>query len=242
MARLFLVRHGQASFGQANYDQLSPVGHQQATWLGEYFTEREVRFARAVAGSLVRQQETAQGILAALPAGSAPSITTHAGLNEYDGESLYRAATGGRDVLAHQRADYRDYWRTLKAAMHAWAADTLTGEFETWGQFGQRTRAALEAAATGLGADEAALVVSSGGALSRALIDILHCPAAMAVEFNLQYRNSAVTELIVGSRGGNRGGNDGGSCGSSLDGARLVSFNTITHLDQSGRRGAITFA
>ncbi len=46
MALLFLVRHGQASFGQAHYDQLSDQGRQQARWLGEYFAGRGLKFKR----------------------------------------------------------------------------------------------------------------------------------------------------------------------------------------------------
>ena len=34
MGTLYLVRHGQASFGADDYDQLSPLGHQQALRLG----------------------------------------------------------------------------------------------------------------------------------------------------------------------------------------------------------------
>jgi len=34
MGTLYLVRHGQASFGAANYDQLSPLGQQQCGQLG----------------------------------------------------------------------------------------------------------------------------------------------------------------------------------------------------------------
>ncbi len=30
MSELYLVRHAQASFGAANYDQLSDLGHQQS--------------------------------------------------------------------------------------------------------------------------------------------------------------------------------------------------------------------
>ncbi|MCH1491392.1 MAG: histidine phosphatase family protein, partial [Luminiphilus sp.] len=30
MASIYLIRHGQASFGSDNYDQLSPVGQRQA--------------------------------------------------------------------------------------------------------------------------------------------------------------------------------------------------------------------
>ena len=40
MGTLYLVRHGQASFGADDYDNLSPLGHQQRQRLGEYFKER----------------------------------------------------------------------------------------------------------------------------------------------------------------------------------------------------------
>ena len=227
MALLFLVRHGQASFGSADYDRLSDLGRQQARWLGEYFAERGLTFKRVVAGTLRRQQDTASEILATMQAAASahPAIDTHAGLDEYNGEALYRAYTGGRDVLAHQKSDYRDYWRTLKTAMHAWAAGTLTGTPETWSEFGARTRAALAHACTGAARDDAILVVSSGGAISRAVIDIINAPGATAIEFNLQFRNTGVCELIVGS-----------------DATRLLSFNTLPHLDRADRRASITFA
>ena len=226
---LLLVRHGQASFGTADYDRLSALGRQQARWLGDYFAERGLNFNRVVAGTLKRQQDTASEILAAMhgaAAGAAhPPIETHAGLDEYDGAALYHAHTGGRDVLEHQKSDYRDYWRTLKTAMHAWAAGTLTGTPETWAEFGARTRAALAHACAGAGRDDAILVVSSGGAISRAVIDIINAPGATAIEFNLQFRNTGVCELIAGSGA-----------------TRLLSFNTLPHLDRADRRASITFA
>ena len=232
MALLFLVRHGQASFGSADYDRLSDLGRQQSRWLGEYFAERGVQLKRVVAGSLRRQQSTAAEILAAMQ-GVTPTIDTHAGLNEYNGEALYAAHTKGRDPLAHQQGDYRDYWRTLKAAMHAWAADELTGVPETWADFGARTRAALAVACAGLGREDNVLVVSSGGAISRALIDIIGSPGATAVEFNLQFRNTGVCELIVGSDAARP---------HVLPHFRLVTFNSLPHLEQPARRASITFA
>lgn len=223
MALLFLVRHGQASFGSADYDRLSDLGRQQSRWLGEHFNERGLQFKRVLAGTLKRQQDTASEILGAMQATAA--IETHAGLDEYNGEALYRAHTGGRDVLEHQNSDHRDYWRTLKTAMHAWAAGSLTGTPETWSEFGARTRAALAHACAGAARDDAILVVSSGGAISRAVIDIINAPGATAIEFNLQFRNTGVCELIVGS-----------------DATRLLSFNCLPHLERAERRASITFA
>lgn len=227
MALIFLVRHGQASFGSADYDRLSDLGRQQSRWLGEYFAGRNLKFTRVVAGTLRRQRETAFELLGTMNAGV--PIDTHAGLDEYHGEALYAAHTGGRNPLEHQRGDYRDYWRTMKAAMHAWAAGELAGVPETWAQFGMRTRAALTMAAAGLKRDECALAVSSGGAISRTLVDILGSPGAIGVEFNLQFRNAGFCELIVAGDGPNQE-------------FRLVAFNAIPHLDTPERRGAITFA
>ncbi|MGO4158367.1 histidine phosphatase family protein [Cupriavidus sp. YAF13] len=228
MATLFLVRHGQASFGAANYDCLSDTGRQQARWLGEYFRERGVAFKRVVAGSLVRQQDTALEILAGMRAGDVPvqtDIETHLGLNEYDGEALYRSHTGGADHRAHQNADYNDYWRTFRAAYQAWTLDQLVGMPESWAEFGGRIRDSLLHATEGASREDAVLVVSSGGAIGRATADLLGAPAQTAIELNLQFRNTAFCEIISG-RGTQR----------------LLSFNSLPHLDRGDRRDAITFA
>ena len=37
MTTIYLVRHGQASFGKSNYDELSENGEAQAKLLGQYF-------------------------------------------------------------------------------------------------------------------------------------------------------------------------------------------------------------
>ena len=227
MALVFLVRHGQASFGTSDYDRLSDQGRRQSRWLGEYFRARGIIFSRVVAGSLKRQRDTAGEVLAGME--SDQSIIEHAGLNEYHGEALYAAHTGGRDPLEHQRADYRHYWLTMKAAMLAWTRSELVGVPETWAQFGARTRAGIDLACEGLARDDCALVVSSGGAISRAVVDIIGSPSATAVEFNLRFRNSGFVELIAGGAGAKR----------SL---RMVAFNAIPHLDTPERRTAITFA
>jgi len=224
MANIFFVRHGQASFGAENYDQLSDLGRQQSRWLGEYFIARGTRFSRVLAGTLVRQQDTARELLGAMGV-PADGIVTHAGLNEYPGEVLYAAYTGGADPRVQQRSDYKGYWRTFRAAMEAWADDRLDGMPETWGEFGERVLSALRLAVDGVPRDESVLVVSSGGAIGRAVSAITRAPGITAIEFNLQFRNTGFCELV-----------------SVGDGMRLVSFNSVPHLDLRDRRHAITFA
>ena len=223
MSIIYLVRHAQASFGTENYDRLSELGRRQSRWLGEYFAARGLRFSRVLAGTLTRQQDTARELLAAMGAASA-ALECHPGLDEYPAEALYRAYAG-RDQLAHQRADFKDYWRTFRAAMQAWAQGSLVDVPETWERFGARIGEALDAASTGTARDECVLVVSSGGAIGRAVADITESPPRTAIEFNLQFRNTAFCELLA--HGANR---------------RLLSFNNLPHLDHPERRSAVTFA
>ena len=67
MSVIYLVRHGQASFGSENYDKLSSLGCTQAEVLGEYFSHAGIHFDAAYAGDLARQQKTARLALALQP-------------------------------------------------------------------------------------------------------------------------------------------------------------------------------
>lgn len=223
MSIVFLVRHAQASFGAEDYDALSELGFRQARWLGEYFVAREIRFARVLSGTMVRQHATARTILDAMHERD-ETLELHAGLNEYPGEALYTAHTGIAP-RAHQLADARDYWRTFRLAMQAWSEDRLLEVPESWLDFGARVRAAITEAVRDTARDDSILVVSSGGAIGRLLADLTGAPASTAIELNLQCRNTGFTELIAGSTA-----------------LRLLSFNNVPHLDTPERRSSITFA
>ena len=53
MGNLYLVRHGQASFGAEDYDNLSELGCKQAVRLGEYFRENGQLFDTVFTGPLL---------------------------------------------------------------------------------------------------------------------------------------------------------------------------------------------
>ena len=223
MSLVLMVRHAQASFGAANYDRLSELGRRQSRWLGEYFAGRGVRFSRVMSGTLERQRDTASEVLAAM-GGDPASVEIHEGLDEYHGEALFRAYTGA-DPRDAQLGHYGSYWRVFREAMLAWSEDRVQGMPESWSAFGARVRDALCAAAAGTARDDVVLVVSSGGAISRAVADIVSSPASTAIEMNLHFRNTGVCELIWGAGR-----------------FRLLSFNGAPHLDHPQRRESITFA
>ena len=66
MASLYLIRHGQASFGSANYDQLSPLGQRQADVSGQFFADVGLHFAEAASGDLSRQREAGERVIATI--------------------------------------------------------------------------------------------------------------------------------------------------------------------------------
>jgi len=224
MAILYLVRHGQASFAAENYDRLSELGRQQSAWLGEYFAERGIVFARAVCGTLERQRETARAILQTM--GSALTAEEHPGWNEYSGEALYKAYLGDEWANARSKGDVRAVYRTMKAALAAWSEDRLQGELpETWAGFGERIAAAMRSACSDLPDDAIVLAASSGGAIARGVAELLEAPARTAIELNLQFRNSGFSEIYFSPRS-----------------MRLISFNCVPHLERSDRRAAITYS
>ena len=86
MGTLYLVRHGQASFGAEDYDQLSALGRRQSVRLGEYFRGKGLVFDAVLTGTLRRHVQTWEGIAEGL--GLAPQTLPWAGLNEYDSAAL----------------------------------------------------------------------------------------------------------------------------------------------------------
>jgi broad specificity phosphatase PhoE len=224
MAMILLVRHGQAAFGSENYDQLSERGRMQSRWLGEHLAMLGVKPSRVVAGSLRRQRDTAAELLLGM-GWDGGQIEQDAGLDEYDGEALYRSHTGGADQRAHQQRDFRDYWRTFRQAMKLWSEGQLSNLPESWQDFGLRVRTAVDSATAGAAREDTVLLVSSGGAIGRLIADVMGAPASTAIELNLQFRNTGLCELIAGA--------------GTL---RLLSYNAIPHLDHPQRRDAVTFA
>ena len=222
MPYLHLVRHGQPDFA-GNYDSITALGARQSTWLGEHFDARGLQFARIVSGTLVRQVATCQLIVRELVQPAA--IAQDARLNEYDHLSLLQEFAGERLQAIRASGDRREYFAAIRNGLQQWSRreDTLAGG-ETWLQFGARIEAGLAAVCQGLERDDNVLVVTSGGVIGRYAADVLGAGAEAAIQLNLQTRNTSVTEVVR-------------PAGKP---ARLVSFNSISHLERADRSEAIT--
>lgn len=113
MTDIYLVRHGQASFGAANYDKLSDLGAQQSQWLGHYFKQRDITFDSVFMGDMVRHRETAEGIAKGI--GSLPEANINSELNEFNFQAVATAfLTRYPDQKVPEGASRAEYYRLLK--------------------------------------------------------------------------------------------------------------------------------
>jgi len=224
MPYLYLVRHGQPDF-TGNYDSITPLGARQSSWLGAHFTSQELRFARVVSGTLQRQVDTCDLILREIVGSPAP--VRDARFNEYDHASLLAFFEGDRLQDLRAAGDRRAYFTAIRHALQQWSQhEGAIANGESWAEFGARIQAGVAAICDGLGRDDRVLIVSSGGVIGRFVSGVLGAGSDAAIQLNLQTRNTGVTEVVRSKSGG----------------SRLVSFNSIAHLERPDRQHAVTFA
>ncbi len=225
MSELFLVRHAQASYGKGEYDRLSELGHQQSCWLGEYFQYRKLRFDRVICGEMVRHRETLEGISTGMGQ-TFQEHTVHTQWNEFDFEALIKAyLCEYPDEKPDAHAPAEEFSRLLRKTLHAWADNGLAEDIpETFNEFGQRVGAALSMATGQAEPGSKVLVVSSGGAISMALRQVLTAPPRSMIQMNIQTRNSSFSHLFFNHKS-----------------IHLSGFNHVPHLDHPERGHAVTY-
>ncbi len=220
MPTILLVRHGQASFGASDYDELSAAGREQATVAARHLASLGLDIPRIVTGALRRQRDTAAA------AGELLSIEpiVDPRWDEYAMDEILatysrtnaRASVNGPG----QATSSADFQHLLDQALAAWIAAGEDGDTrcEAWPAFARRIQNGLSELAAQLPPGATGLVFTSGGvigALCAALLDLT--PATM-LSFNRVAVNTGITKLVSGRRG-----------------ITLVSFNEHGHLPQSGQ-------
>lgn len=229
MSTLYLIRHGQASFGTADYDRLSAAGAQQVAHLREHLGAAGELPAPVYSGRLRRQRETAR----ILAGEAAPAPETHADFDEYDAHSLLRLhaaqAQAQGDAPAPEpgtaSVDARAFQRRLEAAGLAWVEGRF-GEAcpESWPAFRARVARGLEALMAREGRGRRFAVCTSAGVIGAAVGHVLGLADREALRLSWSIHNASITRL-------------------QYDGARvsLLTFNAVPHLERPGRLGLITY-
>ncbi|MDE4132242.1 histidine phosphatase family protein [Phaeobacter sp. QD34_3] len=216
MAEILVVRHGQASFGADNYDQLSDLGRRQGQLLGETLRAMGWHPDRAITGSLARQQQTLEEM------GFSLEPEEHAGWNEYDFHDLLHQRYGGKapdEVIT----DRKSHFRALRETLAEWQQGGVTGASESWKDFTARVEDARQHAADT--AAERVLVVSSGGVIARLVAATLQVPDAQMITLNLQVKNTSLTRFI-----------------SSKERFFLHEFNAVPHFHDAKRAELMSYS
>ncbi len=252
MATLYLVRHGQASFGADDYDQLSDLGRRQSLCLGQYLRERHgdaLRFDTVLTGTLRRQVGTWQGIAegggfevgpsragppeaASAPSGGSADMPVRSvgghilwpGLNEYDSHAVIHAIHPDPLPRPDTPELYRQHFRLLRQGLAAWMDGRVQpAGMLSYADFRAGVVGALDHVRQHCQGD--VLIVSSGGPIATAVAHILQAPAATSIELNLRIRNTAVTEFQFNPKR-----------------HQLLTYNTLPHLDGPAYRDWVTYA
>ncbi len=231
MSQIYLIRHGQASFGAADYDRLSDLGRRQCRLLGRYWRRTGMRFDAVFSGPLRRHRQTAHHAMAAMAPEKerfSPRIIHE--LEEIDTDRIL-AAQRERLLAEHPHLAGTYRLRNHDAAafcevMTLALKNSLAGGAEAddvFGRFVARVQRGLERVAQAAAGMDRAVVFTSGGTIAVALQAALNLDPAVAVELGWKILNTSVSVLETG----------GGRM-------RLNSFNLTAHLDLEADDGLKT--
>lgn len=234
MSDLYLVRHGQGSFGSANYDKLSDLGREQSQMLGSYFARIGVKIDALYAGTLVRQHETAELLAQAYAGanGTPLQVQSEPAFNEYEGDAILKhfaaslppaeLAAVGFPALLRERSKFQLF---LERAARAWVDGSLTHEsLLPWTGFHGRIADALARLMREHGRGKTLVVATSGGVIGTAVAHVLGLTNHVGIELNWAVHNASITRLIYSSSK-----------------VSLSMFNALPHFEHGERERLITY-
>jgi broad specificity phosphatase PhoE len=222
MGTLYLVRHGQASFGAEDYDQLSALGQQQSVRLGEYFRQKGLTFDAVLTGTLRRHLQT----YTAIREGGAfdREALLWPGLNEFDSAAVIATVHPYKLEKPDTPELYRHHFRLLRDGLTQWMNGVVSPQgMPSYREFLAGVTSALDHIRKNCEGN--VLIVSSGGPIATAVGHVLGTTPETTIELNMRIRNSAITEFAFNPKR-----------------HTLVTFNTLPHLEHADHADWITHA
>jgi len=213
MSRLFLVRHGQASFLERNYDKLSPKGEEQARILGEYWAGLNLTFDRVYSGPRVRQRETARIAGEAYKAAGMPwpEQTVLQEFDEFQAEAvmerslpeLVETDSGVRkmhEAFKNSRTrpeQFKTFQEIFEVIIGRWADGKLPLEgIEPWADFCVRVQSGLAQLSANEGGGQNIAIFSSGGPVGVAMQRALDLSTVATLKAAWMVRNCSFSEFL----------------------------------------------
>jgi broad specificity phosphatase PhoE len=212
MATIYLIRHGQASFGKTDYDQLSDKGNNQSQLLGQSWQSLSPP-DKIYSGDLIRHEQTLAHFLIGYQ-GIEPSVILHSGFNEFNHVELltcYDAKWKDFAKISESIGQVADankvFQKEFVSALKRWVSGEYDHEYkESWSQFKQRCISALhyvikqqlttKTTSNNTQQDKDICIFTSGGTISVIIQSILGLSDEKTLEINQQIRNTSVTKVL----------------------------------------------
>jgi broad specificity phosphatase PhoE len=203
---IYLIRHGQASFGADDYDVLSPIGMRQAEVVGQHLCELDIRFDRCLSGDLRRQQHTAKLAIAQFTRAGlvAPEIETDSAFNEFDAEAVIRhllpallpEEPQALHVMRNSAQHPAEFQRLFAQVIQRWTSGDYPADgLLSWADYVQTVAAGLQRLLTQAQSTDNIAVFTSGGTITALLRLITGIPADKAFDLNWQIVNTSLSRL-----------------------------------------------
>lgn len=234
MPTLWIIRHGQASFGNSEYDNLSDLGRMQSRILGRYLKKTRTSFDTAYVGTMQRQTDTADLVLGEMN-DDGPSLTAESepAFDEYAFKPIIGALLPGllddepelNDVLPHIFKDNAKFQIIFGKIVDRWVAGTYESQgIETFRDYHARVVEGLARVARNAEARDKIAIFTSGGVVSMAMKEALDLSDKEAMRLGWWVKNTAVTVLAY-----------------KKDRFNLISFNSLAHLELENRSDLLTY-
>jgi broad specificity phosphatase PhoE len=235
MSTLYLIRHGQASFGAENYDRLSEAGVKQARLLAERFCSLSLRFDAVYTGEMARQRDSAMELmnLCAQRNLPAPELKLDLAWNEYDFRFVLSALIpllmqedpGISEDVSRMLTDKSAFQRVFEKTTVRWVSgvDHVPGLMK-WSDFKARVGEGIGRIMSRHGKGSRVAVFTSGGPIAVAVQRAMNISDEMTMGLTWQIVNNSYTRfMFTNSR------------------FSLATFNEHPHLEDAGNGGLITY-
>lgn len=202
---IYLLRHGQASFGKPDYDALSETGRHQSEVLATHLLERGIHFDQVVHGSLMRQRDTADAYLQ--KASDIPLDLhrhEHPGFNEFQAERIVkhylpRILLDQPDLaqlLQQPDGFQKNFQPIFIRVLRSWQNNSHPhARIECWNSFEERVTGALHDLLTQDNPVKRIGIFTSGGVIAVLLRHALGADKSLMWRLNMRIANASVTRL-----------------------------------------------
>jgi broad specificity phosphatase PhoE len=203
MATIYLIRHGQASFGAEDYDKLSDLGCRQAIVVGEYFRDSGVRFDAVYSGDLSRQRETARLAIASQTNEVPHHIDPRFNEIQNDAQVKYlmpevvKINPTIQTLLEKGLSSSKDYQKVIDAVFNYWVSPACADpRIQSWEEFSAGTRQAIADIVEAQGGGKTIGIFTSGGTLATIVAQVLGLGGEQTYQFYEPVLNCSVTQLF----------------------------------------------